>query len=120
MTGDATSAQGAVELNLGCLLGFIGEDIAHHIGGTPSRHVVVVGIPLEGERGGGVSGEGLEIAYGLAALGKEGEAAMPKVMEADRGEARPLEEPLVVAVYNVLGVEGLPVPGGEHEAPVLV
>ena len=31
----------------------------------------MVGVTLQGERGGGVPGEGLEIPYWLAALGKE-------------------------------------------------
>ena len=46
-------------------------------------------VSLEGEGGGGVAGEGLEVADGLAVLGEERQAAMPEVVEADRGEARP-------------------------------
>lgn len=65
-------------------------------------------------------GEGLQIPYGLAALGEEGETAMPEVVEADGGEARPLKQRLVVAVHDVLGVEGSPVRGGEDEPLVVV
>lgn len=40
---------------------------------------------------------------------------MPKVVEADGVEPRPLEERLVVAVYDVLGVEGCTLACGENE-----
>lgn len=45
---------------------------------------------------------------------------MPEVVEADGGEASTREERLVVAVNDVLGLEGTPVTGGKHEAPVPV
>ena len=48
-------------------------------------------VPLEGEGGGCVPGEGLQVPDGLAALGKEREAAMPEVVEADGGVGRPVE-----------------------------
>ncbi len=40
-----------------------------------------MGIPLEGESGGGVPGDGLEVADGLAALGEERETAMPRATQ---------------------------------------
>ncbi len=56
----------------------------------------------------------------LAALGKQRQAAMPGVVEANRGEACPLEQRLVVSVDDVLGVGGRPVPGGEDEPLIIV
>lgn len=73
---------------------------------------------MEGEGSGGVPSEGLEVANGLIALGEEREAAMPEVVKADGG-SRPLQERLVVAVDDVLSVEGLAVLGGEDEAVLL-
>ena len=64
----------------------------------------MVGVTLQGERSGGVSGEGLEVPYRLAMLSEERQAAMPEVMEADGGEARPLQQWLEVPVDYVLGV----------------
>jgi hypothetical protein len=55
-------------------LGFVGEDVAHRIGSAPRRGVVVVSVALEGERRGGVPGEGLKIPDGLTALGEQAEA----------------------------------------------
>ncbi len=52
----------------------------------------------------GLAGRG-----GLAALGKQRQAAMPGGVEANRGETCPLEQRLVVAVDDVLGVDGRPV-----------
>ncbi len=78
----------------------------------------MVGVALEGERRSGVSGEGLEIPYGFPAARQQAQATMPQVVEADGGEACPLEERLIGAVHDVLGVEGSPVTGGKHEAPV--
>jgi hypothetical protein len=45
----------------------------------------VVGVALEGEGGGGVPGERLEVADGLAALGEQRQAAMTQVVEPDGG-----------------------------------
>ena len=42
-------------------------------------------VPLESESSGGVPGEGLEDADRLAALGEQGEAGMPEVVEANGG-----------------------------------
>ncbi len=44
----------------------------------------MVGVPLQDE-GGGVSGEGLRAPDGLATLGKQGQARVPQVVEADGG-----------------------------------
>ena len=77
-------------------------------------------VSLEGERVGGVPGEGLEVPYGLAALSEERQAAMPEVVEADGGEASLLQKRFVVAVHDVLGVQRGPVPGGEHKSLVSV
>jgi hypothetical protein len=46
------------------------ENVAHRVSGAPVRRVVVIGVPVEGEGGSGVSGEGLEISDRRAALGK--------------------------------------------------
>ena len=62
-------------------LGFVRKDIAHRVGGAKGRRAVVVGVALKGVRRGGVPGEGLEIADGLAALGEEREATMPKATQ---------------------------------------
>ena len=45
----------------------------------------MVGVALEGEGGGGVPGERLEVAEGLAALGEQAKAGVPQVVEANRG-----------------------------------
>ncbi len=45
---------------------------------------------------------------------------MPEVVEADGGEASPLEQWFVVAVHDVLSVYGRTVPGGEHETLISV
>ncbi len=63
----------------------------------------------------GLAGRG-----GLAALGKQRQAAMPGVVEANRGETCPLEQRLVVAVDDVLGVDGRPVFGVEDEPLIIV
>src|SRR5215217_1463136 len=105
----------------GCrALGFVGEDVAHRLGGAPRRGVVVVGVSLESERRAGVPGEGLEVPNWFAALGEERQAAMPEVVESDGGEARSLQKRFVVAVHDVLGVQRLALSGCEHEAAVLV
>ena len=65
-------------------------------------------------------GEGLQIPDGLAALGEQGEAAMPQVVEAERGQLRPFQERLVVAVHYVLCVQRLTLPGREDEPVILV
>ena len=72
-------------------LGLVGEDLAHRVGGAFGRCIVVMSVPLEGESGGGVPGEGLEIANGLAALSKKRQATMPEVVESDGGKACPFE-----------------------------
>lgn len=72
-------------------LGLVGEDLAHRVGGAFGRCIVVMSVPLEGESGGGVPGEGLEIPYGLTTLSEERQAAMPEVVKSDRGKARPFE-----------------------------
>lgn len=46
---------------------------------------------MESKCGGRVAGQGLQVADRLTALGEEREAAMPEVVEADRGDARSLE-----------------------------
>ena len=48
-------------------------------------------------------GEGLQVPYWLAALSENRQAAMPEVVESDRGEAHPLEQRFVVAVQDILG-----------------
>lgn len=53
------------------MLRFVRQEVAGCVGGAPRRGVVVVRVALEGERLGGVTGEGLEISSGFAALGKE-------------------------------------------------
>ncbi len=76
----------------------------------------MVGVALKRERGGGVSGERLQVPYRLAALGKQGQAAMPEIVEPDGGETRPHEERLEVPVDDVLGLDGTAREVGEHEA----
>ncbi len=46
----------------------------------------MVGVALEGERRSGVSGEGLEIPYGLPTARQQAQATMPQVVEPDRGQ----------------------------------
>jgi len=72
------------------------------------------GCSLQGEAGGGVLGEGLEIPYGRATACKQAQATMPQLWNLI-GAARPLQERLEAPVYDVLGVEGRPVPGAEQE-----
>ncbi len=50
-------------------LGFVGEYVAYRVGGATGRCPVMVGVALESKGGGGVPGEGLEVADRLAALG---------------------------------------------------
>jgi hypothetical protein len=76
----------------------------------------VVGVALEGERRRGVSGERLQVPDGLAALGEQGEAAMPEVVEPDGGEAGPHEQRLEEPVDDVLRLDGAAREVGEHEA----
>ncbi len=45
----------------------------------------MVGIALEGKGGGGVACQGLQVADGLATLSQQRQAAVPEVVEADRG-----------------------------------
>jgi hypothetical protein len=45
----------------------------------------VVGVALKGECCGGVPRKGLQVADGLATLGKQAEAGVPQVVEADWG-----------------------------------
>ncbi len=79
----------------------------------------MVGVPLECERSGGVSGEGLEVAYRLAALCEQGEARVPEIVEADRGESRAREKWLKVTVHDILGIEGTTGHIAENEAVIL-
>lgn len=65
----------------------------------------MVGVELESEGGGGGAGERLEGADGLAALGEQGEARVPEIVESDSRETGPLEERLIEAVDDVLSVE---------------
>jgi len=46
----------------------------------------VVSVALKGERGGSVPGERLEIPDGFAALGEQGQAAMPEIVEPESRE----------------------------------
>jgi hypothetical protein len=100
--------------------GYVREYLTHRISGASRRCVIVVSVTLQGERCGGVPGEGLEIPYGLAALSEERQAAVPEVVEADGGEASPLQKRFVVAVHDVLSVHRRALPGCEHEVAVLV
>ena len=70
-------APAGARLDPGRKLGIVGEDLAHRVGGAPRRGVVVVGVALEGERGGGVPREGLQVADGLAVLGEQAKAGVP-------------------------------------------
>jgi len=79
---------------MGQPLVLFGEYLAHSVRRAPRGCVVVVGVASEGERCGGVPSECLEVADGLAALGEQGETAMAQVVEAEGGEARPLQERL--------------------------
>ncbi len=79
----------------------------------------MVGVSLERERRRGMAGEGLEVPYGLAALGKQRQAAVPEVVEPDGGKAGSREERLEVSVDDVLCLDGAAVLCGEHEAVVL-
>ena len=76
----------------------------------------MVGVALQGERRGGVSCERPQVAYGLAALGEQGEARVPEVVEADGEEAGPREQRLEVPVYDVLRLDGAAARRREHEA----
>lgn len=51
----------------------------------------MVRVALQGECGGRVAGEGLQVADGLAALGQERQARMPQIVEADRWKLGPLQ-----------------------------
>ena len=79
----------------------------------------MVGATLERERGGDMSGERLEVAYGLAALGEQRKTAIPEVVEADRWENGQLKQRLEVPVYSVLSIEEAASPVGEHEPVIL-
>lgn len=57
-----------------------GEYVSHSFGDPAVRRFVMVGVPLEGECSGGMSGERLQVSDGLAALGEQGQAAMPEVV----------------------------------------
>ncbi len=59
--------------------------------------------------------EGLEVPYGLAALGEEREARMPEVVEPDRREYRLFEEWLEGAVDDIPSVERSTPVRGENE-----
>jgi hypothetical protein len=65
-------------------------------------------VPLEGERRGGVAGDGLEVSYWLPTARQQAQATMPQVVEPDRGQPRPLQKRLEAPVYDVLGFEGRP------------
>ncbi len=94
--------------------------MVHRAGGAFRRCFIVVGVPLQGESGGGVPGEGLQVADGLTALGEQGQAAMPEIVEPDRGEAGPHEQRLEVPIHDVLSSDGTAVIRGEHEAVALL
>ncbi len=96
-------------------LGLVVEDLAHRVGGAPGRRVVVMGVPLEGESDGGVPGEGLKIADGLATLGEEREVRVPEVVEPDRREHRFFEEWIEATVDYILSVERSTLARGENE-----
>ena len=80
----------------------------------------MVGVALEGKCGSCTLSEGLEVAYGLAALREQGGASYAGDRGSIWGETGPFQERLEAPVHDVLRVEGLTVPGGEHRAPVLV
>lgn len=85
-------------------LGVVGEDVAHGVGSAPRRGLVVVCVALEGEGGGYVPGEGLEVPYGLPALGEEREVRVPEIMEANGGEPCLFEEWIEGAVDGIPSV----------------
>ena len=62
----------------------------------------------------------MEVPYGLAALGEEREATMPKVVESDGREACSLEQRFEVAVHDVLGVQRPAFPGRDDKPLVVV
>lgn len=98
---------------------FVWKDIAHSVGGASRRSVVMVGVALQGERGGSVSGECLQVSDGLTTLGEQRQATMPEIVEPDSWETGALEERLVGAVDDVLGVQGRAFVGGEDETVIL-
>ena len=103
-------------------LGFIGENLAHRIGGAPRRGIVVVGVTLQGESGGGVAGQSLQVTYGLAALREEREARVPEIVEADGGggpadDDREHPEPGHVEAHPPQPPVAPPPPAGQVEAP---
>lgn len=61
-------------------LGVAGEYVSHSFGNPAGRRLVMVGVPMEDECSGGVSGERLQVPDGLAALGEQGQAAVPEVV----------------------------------------
>lgn len=65
-------------------------------------------------------GEVLDVLVMRATGEQQRETGVMEVVEADGGQARLLEQRLLVAGHDVLGVEGWPVSGGEHEAPIPV
>ncbi len=80
----------------------------------------MLGVALHCERGGSVSGEGLQVTDRLAALGEQAGAGVTQVVEPDRGKACPLEERLEAPVYDVLSVQRCALARGEDESRVLV
>ena len=66
-------------------LGLVWKDLAHRVSGSPGGGVVVVGVPLERERGGGVPRERLEVPDGLAALREQEQAAVLEVVRSTGG-----------------------------------
>lgn len=79
----------------------------------------MVGVALQGERRRRVAGERLEVADGLAALGEQGETAMPHIVEAHSRETGPLQQGLEVPVDDVLSFEGTAREVGEDEAVIV-
>jgi len=102
-------------LSLGCFRKYV----AHRVDGALRRRFVVVGVPLQGESGDGVAGESLQVADGLAALGQQGQTAMPEVVEPDRRGTGPHEQGLEEVVDDVLSVERPSVAVGEDEPVIL-
>ena len=72
-------------------LWFVGKYVAHRFSRAPRAVIVVMSIPLEGERSTVVAGERLEIPYRLPTLSEQREAAMPEIVEPHWGKSRPLE-----------------------------
>ncbi len=70
---------------------------------------------MEGEGGGGVASEGLEVPDGFSALGEERQAAVPKVVEPAPPQRDASEQGLEAPIDEVLGIEGHTSSGGEHE-----